>query len=72
MEYQPRRMDGPGQAEKRVSCEICMTDDSGHQLRSIQRLQSRPNVPRSPALQPFIGGDRSWWTTLTATQLQSR
>ena len=33
---------------------------------TAKRFQFRLSVPRSPALQPLVGGDRSWWTLLPA------
>ena len=33
---------------------------------AANRFQLRLSVPRSPALQPMVGGDRSWWTFLPA------
>ena len=33
---------------------------------TAKRFQFRLSVPRSPALQPLVGGDRSWWTSLPA------
>ena len=38
-----------------ISCEVA------------SRFQFRLKVPRSPALQPTIGGDRSWWSLLPAS-----
>ena len=34
---------------------------------AANKFQLRLRVPRSPALQPMIGGDRSWWTPLPAS-----
>ena len=56
----------PDQAEKEYPARFTWQMAVAVSCETAKRLQFRLSVPRSPALQPLVGGDRSWWTTLPA------
>ena len=56
----------PSQAEKEYPARFTWQMAVAISCETAKRQQFRLSVPRSPALQPLIGGDRSWWTTLPA------
>ena len=56
----------PGQAEKEHPARFVWQMTVAISCETTRRLQFRLRVPRSPALQPVVGKDKLWWTTLPA------
>ena len=56
----------PGQAEKVHPARFVWQMTVAISCETTRRLQFRLRVPRSPALQPLVGEDKPWWTTLPA------
>ena len=56
----------PGQAEKEHPARFVWQMAVAISCETARRLQFRLRVPRSPALQPLVGEDKPWWTTLPA------
>ena len=54
----------PGQVEKEYPARFVWQMAVAISCEAAERLQFRLKVPRSPALQPLVGDDRSWWITL--------
>ncbi len=54
----------PGQAEEEHPARSVRQKAVATYCETAKRLQSRLSVPCSPALEPLVGGDKSWWTTV--------
>ena len=61
-EWNPRTWQEEGEYPARFVWQMAVAIS----CEAANRFQFRLRVPRSPALQPMVGGDRSWWTCLPA------
>ena len=61
-EWNPRTWQAEGEYPARFVWQMAVAIS----CEAANRFQFRLRVPRSPALQPMVGGDRSWWTFLPA------
>ena len=62
-EWNPRTRQEEGEFPARFVWQMAVAIS----CEAANKFQLRLRVPRSPALQPMIGGDRSWWTLLPAS-----
>ena len=66
MEHMSRRVGHARTGREGVSCKIVWQMAVAISCETTKKLQFRLSMPRSPALQPLVRGDRSWLTTLPA------